>query len=155
MIDIKNRGNNIFSIGISDPLTGPGVTSDIQFQLPNNLTDFGIKSIYWDYQLFVSAAGPLPSQPVPYAQNTENLIFLNIGDYFAATPKIARTFENAAPAATVSMNGQSFTMFNPGQMFFNNFFVNQVLNFRIMHTNKSLVSTYDLLATVVVEMFNL
>lgn len=140
------RSNNVYTIYLTQTLL-PGTLYAQDFSLGNNIGQNKIKSIGFD----LAVANSLNAQPENLNINETQNYWLLVGELTAIPVLIARTF-NCVPAGGAAVfNGSVIRISRPGQFFFNNFFVQNILNLRFEHHNTDALITFDISATVIIE----
>ena len=149
---IRNVANNIYSISLNNLNVAPGASVTDTFDISNAGKQFGIRSIAFDYDISISGIGGLRLQD---AQNNTQIIQMLVGQSASVVPKITRSFANPAPAASIGFQGECYLIWKKQQLFFESFFIDSLINFSVLHTNNDALVTYDLFASVIVEIYNL
>jgi hypothetical protein len=140
------RSNDVYSVHIRTAVA-PGASYGNVFWLNNFNKQFKIKSISWDYKVRNSIGGKVDEDL--YSMS------LVVGDGLGAAPKISKSFEAfttppITPAVT-DFNGTRFYIQKPKQLFFNSWFIENGIPFKVEIDSDELLNTYNFYWSLVVE----
>jgi hypothetical protein len=129
----------------------PGASYVSQAFISNSNKEFKIKSITWDWRCRIELP---PMTLIPIEQNTTQEIELSAISIPAGI-MIADPFINAVPVINVAANGSQITFYKPGKRNFDNFFVQNEIDFMYTHINRDVLNVIRFYSSILVEIENL
>jgi len=122
-----------------------GNPGNTQFELPNSVRQFKLKSLTFDVKLNETVSG----LPLPLTMNNTQDFYLRMFQ-LPLTQQFTRSFDLIAGPVIVA-NGDSVTFFNPGQFIFDSFFCTDRLRFIFLYNNLAAVLSYTYILNVITE----
>lgn len=117
----------------------------IGFDLNENNIKMKIKSLFFDLSIFDSVTNLL----LPIVSQTTQKYYLQLG--LGIPGSIGSIFKNATIPANITANGSSIRLNQPKQLFFDSFFINNLVTINFVAWNYDVLNTYYYDGTVVIE----
>jgi len=138
--------NKVFTILWANDINAGAVVGNQAF-VNNNNRQWKLKSIFFDLNFREQVSNIV----LPLETNTVLDYNLDIVSQPAAT-MIGTAFENCTPAGNVAANGGQISLYRPGQLFFDSFFiVNQLLIIFSIINRAAIVYRYNGICTLEIE----
>jgi len=140
--------NRVYTIELYAASVVPGAVGDCSIDIKNENRTALLKSVTFDIRIRLAAA---PWTLLPLAMNTTQAFDLHI----VALPLGNLHSQIFAPTGTgdayIATTGARFTMFTPGQIKFESFFIRSTLRFNLAYQNWDALLNYQYGASIIAE----
>lgn len=144
-----NRKKINFGINFSNFVpAGLAVARVNEFTIPYYQETISIKRIRFDYTILQ----PPDNVPINPFQNNLISVWLHVGINLLTPVRYLFNQVVVGAVGDNAYNGEECILFNPGEINFNEWNLNEAVLCRIQYTNSDLVNTYVLLSSVNIEL---